>query len=171
MAISLLHFIRRVRGRYWWAPGTASSNITGRQNNFSQVPFFNTQIQAIHEDSAGTIWASTYGNGVYFYNPLSARQRATCGMQANNPNSISNNYVNNLFQDSKGNMWFCTEDGVCSYNPDTKQIKRYSTSCRPDLQNAGRCSRYIMDLYLRGLVQFNPATSAMLNYTTQHMAC
>lgn len=137
-------------------------------DNFSAIPFFNTQIQAIHEDSTGTIWASTYGNGVYFYNPHT-RDSGNLRHEAVNPNSISNNYVNNLFQDSKGKMWFCTEDGVCKYDPVTKQMKRYNSRL-PDqtfkMLEDGAGTLWISTS--RGLVHFNPATEDVKLYNAAH---
>lgn len=94
-------------------------------NNFSPFSFFNTQIQAIHESDDGTFWVCSYGKGVYYYNEAK-RDSGRLQYDAANINSLPNNYVNNLFEDSKKNLWFCTESGLCKYVPSTKKFTRYS---------------------------------------------
>lgn len=95
------------------------------KNNFSPVPQFNTQIQAVHESDDGTLWVCSYGKGVYYYNP---RTQKSGNLQSNtsNTNTLPNNYVNNLFEDSKKNLWFCTESGLCKYDPRLEKITRYT---------------------------------------------
>ena len=95
------------------------------KDNFSLLPYFNMQAQAIHEDEAGTLWVCSYGNGVYFYNPRTG-VKGSFKYDANNINSIPNNYVNNLFEDNTGNIWFCTESGLCRYDVTAKKIIRYT---------------------------------------------
>lgn len=95
------------------------------KNNFISLPFFKRQAQAIMEDETGTLWVCSYGNGVYFYNPNTGL-KGSFKYDAKNNNTISNNYVNNLFEDSKKNIWFCTESGLCKYDVISKKIVRYS---------------------------------------------
>ena len=54
-------------------------------------------------DSEGTLWIAATGEGVFSY------RFDTCRLtnyrhDATNPNSLSNNNVNNITQDSKGNL-------------------------------------------------------------------
>lgn len=74
-------------------------------------------IQGIYEDEYGILWVNTYGSGVYQYN------RGTGGIQhlsseQGKRNTLVNNYVNGLFEDSKKNLWFCTESGLSKYRRD-----------------------------------------------------
>ncbi|MEP6948083.1 MAG: two-component regulator propeller domain-containing protein, partial [Ginsengibacter sp.] len=95
------------------------------KDNFSLLPYFNMQTQAIHEDESGTLWICSYGNGIYFYNPRTG-VKGSFKYDAKNINSIPNNYVNNLFEDHTGNMWFCTESGLCMYDVASENIIRYT---------------------------------------------
>lgn len=94
-------------------------------NDFTTIPGFSTQVQGITEDDQGNIWFCSYGNGVFFYNPVT-NARGNLRFDPKNSNSLCNNYVNSLYRDSHGNFWFCTENGLCSYDPRTKQFKRYN---------------------------------------------
>ncbi|HVY74013.1 MAG TPA: two-component regulator propeller domain-containing protein, partial [Puia sp.] len=97
------------------------------EDNFLPLPYFNRQAQAILEDRNGTLWVCSYGNGVYYYNARTGA-KGSFTYNPNDPASLSNNYVNNLFEDSRGNIWFCTESGLCRYSPVTGRIKRSSAS-------------------------------------------
>ena len=38
-----------------------------------------------------------------------------------NPNSLIDNQVNYILEDSEGDIWYVTKNGVCCYRPYTKQ--------------------------------------------------
>lgn len=138
-----------------------------KENNFSQLPFFNTQIQAIYEDESGTIWACTYGNGVYFYN-RSTNKGGRLVHDSLNTSSIPNNYVNNLFQDSQKNLWFSTESGICSYSVTTGQITRYTDGYLNN-QTFRILEDSLQQLWIstaKGLVRLDPKTRQTKQYNT-----
>jgi ligand-binding sensor domain-containing protein/signal transduction histidine kinase/DNA-binding response OmpR family regulator len=93
------------------------------EDNFTLLPYFNRQAQSILEDENGTLWVCSYGNGVYYCNEKSGL-KGRFVYNADNPNSLPNNYVNNIFEDSKKNIWFCTESGLCMYDASLKKIIR-----------------------------------------------
>lgn len=76
-----------------------------KTDGFTPHPFFKSQTQAIHEEADGTLWVASYGNGVYFYNPMTGKN-GNFRFNAGNSNSLPSVYVNNLFKDSRGNFWF-----------------------------------------------------------------
>ena len=80
----------------------------------------------IVKDDKGIIWATTFGRGVHFYNPETGK-RGTLLHNENDPNSLSNNRVNSVFKDSRNNLWFTTEDGLCKWNEQTGDFTRYGT--------------------------------------------
>ena len=96
-----------------------------QHDDFTLLPYFNRQAQAIHEDENGTLWVCSYGNGVYFYNNKTG-VKGDFKYDPQNQHSLSNNYVNNIFEDSKKNIWFCTESGLCRYDAALKKIIRSS---------------------------------------------
>jgi len=97
-----------------------------RTNDFSAVPGFDSQIQTVLEDARGILWACTRGNGVIYWN----RKTGEKGSLVYNPhdsNSIPNNYINGIFEDSDGNLWFATDGGLCKYQRDSNRFTRYTT--------------------------------------------
>ena len=136
-----------------------------RADNFVQLPFFKTQVQAIHEDEHGTIWASTYGNGVYYFNQATGK-----GGILKTGNGLINNYVNNLYEDSRGQMWFCTEAGLCRYVPATGKFTSYTIeNGLPDNQVFRVLEDNAHQLWVstsKGLMRFDPATGKKEVFTT-----
>jgi ligand-binding sensor domain-containing protein len=49
------------------------------------------------------------------------------GYEVANKKSLCSDRVNNLFEDSKKNLWFATEGGLCKLNRGTNDFKRYTT--------------------------------------------
>jgi ligand-binding sensor domain-containing protein/signal transduction histidine kinase/DNA-binding response OmpR family regulator len=141
------------------------------KNHFSALPFFNKQVQAIHEDEKGTIWACSYGNGVYYFNP-ETNLGGNLRFDSSNSNSLINNYVNNLYEDSHHNFWFCTEAGLTRLEYATGKMTRYTIEDGlPDNQ----VFRILEDnqgtfwiTTSKGLVSFDPSSKKMKTYTTTY---
>ena len=90
------------------------------QNNQKDI---NT-ISDICIDSEGCIWLSTSTNGINYLSPhLPTIQRIS--HIPYNENSLNSNHVNTIFQDSKGNLWFGTNNGVSYYQVNTNQWSHY----------------------------------------------
>ncbi|WP_236582372.1 two-component regulator propeller domain-containing protein [Sphingobacterium spiritivorum] len=86
-----------------------------KNNSFKLLPVKSAWIQGIHEDTDGILWINTYGSGVLIYNRTSGVVHELYSEQGK-PNTLINNYVNGLFEDSKKNIWLCTEGGLSKYN-------------------------------------------------------
>jgi ligand-binding sensor domain-containing protein/signal transduction histidine kinase/DNA-binding response OmpR family regulator len=140
-------------------------------NNFKSIPFFNRQAQAMLEDYEGTLWVCSYGNGIYFYNPLTGK-RGSINYDPSSKNSLPNNYVNNLFEDHNHNIWFCTESGLCELDMATKKIKKYSND---PILGSNQIFRILEDkkgvLWIstsKGLVSLNLVKNETNVYTINH---
>ena len=138
------------------------------KNNFTSIPFFNRQAQAVHEDETGTLWVCSYGNGVYFYNPRTG-EKGSFTFDPADTSSIPNNYVNNLFEDSRKNMWFCTESGLCRFDFASKKIIRFTDE---SLLSNNQIFRMLEDntgmLWVstsKGLVRLDPGKKETKVYT------
>jgi ligand-binding sensor domain-containing protein/signal transduction histidine kinase/DNA-binding response OmpR family regulator len=137
-------------------------------DDFSTVPNFDSQIQTLWEDEQGTIWACTRGNGIIFFNPQK-KQRGSLIYDAKNENSIINNYVNGIFEDSRQNLWFATDGGLCKYQKDKKLFTRYTTkNGLPDnlifrILEDGKKNLFVSTS--KGLVCLNPESGDIRTYT------
>jgi len=87
----------------------------------------NVFITGILEDHQKIIWASTNDNGVFWFDPVTHKHGHVIN-EVNNKNSLSNNYVNDIFEDSNNNIWFATEGGgLCCLNSDRKNFNLFTT--------------------------------------------
>ena len=87
----------------------------------------NVFITGILEDHQKIIWASTNDNGVFWFDPVTHKHGHVIN-EVNNKNSLSNNYVNDIFEDSNNNIWFATEGGgLCCLNSDRKNFSLFTT--------------------------------------------
>ncbi|MEO7767087.1 MAG: triple tyrosine motif-containing protein, partial [Ferruginibacter sp.] len=116
----------------------------------------------------GIVWASTYGNGVNYYN-TNTKAGGNARHNVSDKNSLCSDRVNSIFEDSKKNLWFATEGGLCRLNRKNFTFKRYTT------QN-GFPSDFMLsmaedennNLWIstsRGLVCFNLLTEQTVVYT------
>jgi ligand-binding sensor domain-containing protein/signal transduction histidine kinase/DNA-binding response OmpR family regulator len=137
-------------------------------DDFSSVPLFEAPIQVLWEDEEGTLWACTQGQGVIYYNPLT-KQSGTLLYDTNNPNSLCDNHVNGILEDSRRNLWFATEGGLCKYQKDKKIFTRYTTkNGMPDnlvfrILEDGKNNLFISTS--RGLACLNPTNGDIRTYT------
>ena len=73
------------------------------------------EITAVYEDNSNNIWIGTNGKGLEMYNPrtgIFTRYRT----KPNDPNSISNDYVNTIYQDKLNNLWIGTKNGLNKFD-------------------------------------------------------
>lgn len=96
---------------------------------FSFFPHFpsGALYQCLLKDTHGNIWASAYGKGVMFYNEQSSIFKKFTHF-ADNEKSLSSDMVTDIFEDSKKDLWFATENGLCKLNKDKKNFRRYGTA-------------------------------------------
>lgn len=149
------------RGAYLYHP---------ESNDFSLLPGMplNNWYTSLLKDDRGIIWAGTYGNGINFYN-TTTKASGNFRYDLLNKNSLSSDRVNSIFKDSKKNLWFATEGGLCKLNREKNNFIRYTTK-------NGFPSNLILSILedsnsilwistSKGLVSFNPDTEQMITYT------
>ena len=75
-------------------------------------------------DENKRIWVCTYSGGLSFFEQTSPIVNQIVH-QVNNANSLSNNNVNKVIEDSRGNLWFATNNGICCWNRQLNKWKTY----------------------------------------------
>lgn len=142
-------------------------SVNGFENAASLPPY--TFVSCLMEDAVGNIWIGTHDRGIWYYNPVTT-QTGHFENDSKNKNSLPNNTVNAIFEDSKQNLWFATEGGgLCKLSRDRKTFTGYT-------DKNGLPSNFIFkvleddrkNLWIttsRGLVNMNPANAVMTIYT------
>lgn len=121
------------------------------------------------EDYKGNYWAGSYRDGLFFYDPKT-RKREVFTYDYKNPNGISNNSINSLFEDSRKNLWIATENGLNLFNPKNRTFTKFTTKnglpsnvvysiLEDDSQNLWMTTS-------KGLVKFSPDHKTIKIFTT-----
>ncbi len=152
--------------------GTARGAYTynRKTNSFSQMPGLpvNNWYTCIIKDHKGVIWASTYGSGILFYDPAT-KVTGNFRFSAADTNTIASDRVNSIFEDSKNNLWFATESGLCKFDRKKNSFQRFTSK-------NGFPSNFILNILeddahnlwistSKGLVCFDPLTEQPVIYT------
>jgi signal transduction histidine kinase/DNA-binding response OmpR family regulator/ligand-binding sensor domain-containing protein len=83
-------------------------------------------------DDDKRVWVCTYSGGLSFFeqaSPLVSR----IAHRTNNANSLINNNVNKVIEDSRGKLWFATDNGVCCWD---RRSDTWKTCCRNKQEQA-----------------------------------
>lgn len=157
-------------GRILLATGNGLFEYVPQTATFKRAPNFPAHIfyTTLFEGADGTIWAGTWRDGLYYYNPNTRRG----GAHIHDPHhakSLSSNRVNRILEDSQGRLWVATEGGLCLLNDDETGFHRYGTQ-------QGFPSNLILALLedgqknlwvttSKGLVRFDPKSGQFRTFT------
>ncbi len=111
-------------GLYRYSYGKNNPTANGFER-VTEVPG-NCLITSIIEDHNKIIWAGTNNQGVFWFDPVT-HNSGHLQSELHNPNSLSNNAVNDVYEDSNNFIWFSTEGGgLCKLSSDRKNFTRYT---------------------------------------------
>lgn len=122
----------------------------------------------IEEDKNGTLWAGTYWDGLFYYNP-STGEHGVYKHENDKEKSLSSNVINGVYTDSSNRLWITTENGLNLYNRETENFTRFTTK-------EGLASNVIYSILeddhhnlwistSAGIVNFDPVTHETKTYT------
>lgn len=124
----------------------------------------------MRQDSKGTVWIASMGQGIWAYNPLTGAFKHLA-FDEGHTNGLCSNSVSSIFEDSKGRLWFSTDRGGLSlYNPRDDTFTTYG-------KVAGFPDDTVYDViedghgFLwfgtnHGLVKFNPQSEEVKVFST-----
>jgi len=107
------------RNNLWIGSGHGDLDLFDRENEVfhhyydKNKKLGNDEIWDITEDRDGNLWISTYKNGLYKMNFTDKGESEFIHYthDVNDVNSLSGNAIFTVFEDSKGRLWICTENG------------------------------------------------------------
>jgi len=168
------------KGRLWAGTKAGLNLFHPEQGNFTRYVYdpdndnslSNNRIYVIHEDLSGNFWIGT-DNGLNRFEAPQVEKNGNIKFTRyfNDPadtNSLSNNDVFSICEDSRGNLWIGTGMGLSKYNRETDSFISYT-------KKHGLKSGTIYGLLednlgmiwlstINGLSQFNPVTGEFRNY-------
>ena len=119
--------LKTKQGRILVGTDRGLTSYNEETQNFEPIEAFPDNFYTIlYEDRHGTIWAGTYSDGVFWYNPRNGR-KGYYRYEPGNAGSLGGNRVNWIFEDSHNQVWIATEGGLCKLDASTNQFTRYTT--------------------------------------------
>ena len=113
------------------APGLFYVDITDNPRTLDSIntvtfPGVNPAVFSILKDRKKNLWIGTYSGGLFKWHKEDIIKRDVFTRYESNPadsNSLPNNIIRCLFEDSKGNIWVGTGDGLSKLGP-SEALKR-----------------------------------------------
>lgn len=105
------------RNNYWVHNQTGYINYIQKESGSvkkidvrsSKLPYFiDYERYHVYHDSRDIIWITTYGNGLFAYNPTTEELEHFTAT-ANHTNPIASNYLQYIIEDHSGNLWTSSE--------------------------------------------------------------
>ncbi|MRS04974.1 histidine kinase, partial [bacterium] len=117
----------------------------------------NNSILSVYQDQKGKIWVGTDGGGLNLLNEVDGSFTIY-----SEEDGLASNVVYGILEDTLGNLWLSTNNGLSRFNPETGEFKNYSES--DGLQgNEFNMNAYAQDeagtMYfggINGLTSFDP---------------
>lgn len=88
-------------------------------------------VASLYIDKDETLWVSATGEGVYSYR-FDTGKLTHYAHNPSIPNTLSNNNVNNIMQDSNGNLWFSTSGSGLTVTARRATTSKTSTCRKTD---------------------------------------
>jgi signal transduction histidine kinase/ligand-binding sensor domain-containing protein len=112
------------RGNFWVGTTNGLNLYDRKSGHFNFIDEIRTwSVISIVEDKDKSLWIGTVYK-LYHFNPVT---RSVKVFSANDisQDSISNNYINQVFFDSDWNLWIATNSGLNLYNPQNQSFIKY----------------------------------------------
>ncbi|WP_316801088.1 two-component regulator propeller domain-containing protein [Pedobacter frigidisoli] len=115
-----IHVIYQDRGGALWG-GTYTHlikiDLLHKKHQFIPVDF---AIRALHQDKANHLWVGTEGGGLLSYD-----KRTKQFIRYIEANGLPSNSILNILEDSTGDLWCSTYNGLSKFTPKKNQFKNY----------------------------------------------
>jgi len=118
------------RGFMWFGTQDGLNRYDGkhlavfRGNVYDTAALTNGYIQALYEDSSGTLWVGTHGGGLNTYNSLTNSFSAS-SWEIKGVNALGGTDVLCMTEDNNGAFWVGTSTGLFRVHRPSKSINRF----------------------------------------------
>ncbi|WP_178372125.1 hybrid sensor histidine kinase/response regulator transcription factor [Chitinophaga jiangningensis] len=122
------------------------------------------KIFSVLEDRQGNIWVGSYGGGLGLLD-----KKTNQFVTFTEEDGLLNNNIYKIVQDKKGLLWLSTNEGICSFDPDTRKFNKYTFHNSVQHNNFVRGSGMLASngtVYMGGLEGFNYFDPAGLKKNT-----
>ncbi len=146
---------------------------SGRFRRGSRTPF--PRGNDVMKDRSGMIWVATILDGLYRIDPVTDSVEHFVHDRFD-PNSLSNDRTNNLYEDPSGRVWFGAVNVINRWNPTNRTFTRYPNPAFPE-SNAARVigpdrkGRLWVSYGNGQLAMFDPSSGQFVNFDGSDGVC
>ncbi|WP_281558109.1 two-component regulator propeller domain-containing protein [Thalassomonas sp. RHCl1] len=182
---SVRSMFERKDGKLWlatWSGGLNLFNPDTRHTTRYQQQTDNAKdighdiLRMVYEDSQGILWLATQGEGLIRFDPRNqqVKRYRYDANDANDANSLSDNDVSSIYEDSKQRLWICTfggglnrlepgSDKFIRYHHDPNDITSIGANTVTDIAE-DKSGKLWITTEGSGLNQFDPDTGRFLRF-------
>lgn len=106
-----------------WLGSFTSLIHASKKHGINKVIDIGVPVRSLYKSHAGRLWIGTFGRGLMSYD-----SRTGHFTDYTEENGLSNNKVLNIEEDSKGDIWVSTHNGLSRLNPATGKIANFYTA-------------------------------------------
>ncbi|MGN7783832.1 hybrid sensor histidine kinase/response regulator transcription factor [Niabella sp. 22666] len=107
-----------------WAGNAQSLIRIDQANKQHQYYEIGKTVRAIYEDRQGRFWVGSEGGGLVLFD----RKAGKIARRYTEDEGLSSNTVMNILEDSTGNLWISTTNGLNKFNPQSGKFNRFYES-------------------------------------------
>jgi signal transduction histidine kinase/ligand-binding sensor domain-containing protein/DNA-binding response OmpR family regulator len=127
----IMSFEQDAAGNVWvgtWSGGLDRIGTDGKVDHIVNPLLERVPLVAMHADHSGAMWVATRGNGLYKITAADAQNVVRYVHDEKNASSITNNFINSIYEDRSGILWIGTEDGLNAFDAKTEKFKPFKIS-------------------------------------------
>lgn len=150
-------------GDIWVATMEGINRYDRKNDDFERMYKTGSHVVDIDQDRDGNIWFASKGGGVIRFDTAGEWKVYS----RHEGDGLPSDYVNCVFIDSKGTIWFGTGSGMCRYVPETDGFETMPLpSSLSDIYGIVEDQQVYWITTNRGLVRFDPAGGQQLFSTS-----
>ena len=109
-----------LQNNIWIGASPGLFKVSG--NNFEEISN-ELSVNSITQDKNGHIWAALKNEGLAMYNTQTKQLT-----KYTQKDGLPNQNIIGILEDSAGNLWLSTDNGLIKFNPDKKTLQTFTTS-------------------------------------------
>jgi len=157
---------------YWFGAANGGFYFTDpTTSQFIEIRNLKLKINFIYEDRTGLLWISTLMGKLFCYDP-ERDSLAEFMSDDRNPSSISGRHVTQIYEDTKGRLWFTTTNGLNRYDRSTNEFTRFTEKNGLAGNNTWGMLEddhgYLWIITTKGISKFDPKTNHFKNYDVSY---
>lgn len=116
-----LYVLKEDKNQVFWGGGINHLVKIDKINKRHITYYIGKPVNVITEDGSGNFWVGTEGGGLVLFD----RKQGKIITRYTTDEGLCSNSILTILEDTEGNLWMSTFDGIAKFNPKNKTFKNY----------------------------------------------